>query len=136
MKRIGLGLIFAALFSFKAMAESAYSYFEWTWSYKDYLTAIEINAHNKHSSKKIYFDLVKIWFSDCSSKSGEPDRIYRVGRTIMPYSDKKMFVDASLGKGKRCAQPVVRFIEPKKYKPIKKKKKSWSQKTLDKIKGN
>ena len=100
MKRIALGIIVAVLFSFKAAAESPYSSLDYSWKYKDYLNSIEIKAYNKHSSKQIRFELIKIWFSDCDSKSGEADRIYRVNRTIPSYTDKTILVDANLGKGK------------------------------------
>ena len=133
MKRIALGIIVAVLFSFKAAAESPYSSLDYSWKYKDYLNSIEIKAYNKHSSKQIRFELIKIWFSDCDSKSGEADRIYRVNRTIPSYTDKTMLVDANLRKGKMCATTKLSFIEPRKWKPP--PKKSGSQKLLDKIIG-
>ena len=99
----------------------------------EFLNSIEIKAYNKHSSKQIRFELIKIWFSDCDAKSGDPDRIYRVGRIIPSYTDKTILVDANLTRGKKCATTKLSFVEPRKWKPP--PKKSGSQKLLDKIIG-
>tara|TARA_E500000331_G_scaffold233298_1_gene223516 strand:- start:477 stop:887 length:411 start_codon:yes stop_codon:yes gene_type:complete len=128
---------FIGIFFFKtASAESPYSSLDYSWGYKDYLGAIEIKAYNKHRSKQIRFEQIKIWFSDCSLKSGEPDRIYRSYKTINSYTDVKFYIDANLPKGKKCANTILSFVEPRTFKPIKPKPKSGSQKWLDKIRGN
>jgi len=95
-----------------------------------------LNTHNK-GSKDIYIDKVKIWFSTCSAKSGEPDRIYRIGRTNRSYTDLQSTVTTSWNhKGAYCYNIDSNFVKPRTIKSIKPKPKSGSQKWLDKIRGN
>ena len=132
-----LAICFVSIFISKAvLAESPYSFLDYEWSYKDYLNAIEIKAYNKHSSKQIRFEQIKIWFSNCSSKSGDPDRIYRTYRVINSYTDLKFYIDANLPRSAKCANTKLSFVEPRKFKPYTPPKKSAPQKWLDKIRGN
>ena len=101
---------------------------------------ITIRAYNSHPSKSLTVTKIKVWNNDCSniSTSTAGDRTYAINQIVRPLSDRKITVNAYLPriKGSRCSVIYHDMIEPKKYKPIKKKKKSWSQKTLDKIRGN
>jgi len=95
-----------------------------------------LNTHNK-GSKDIYIDKIKIWFSKCSNKTGNPDRIYRIGRTNRSYSDLQSTVTTSWNyKGSYCYNLDTNFVKPRTFKSIKPKPKSGAQKWLDKIRGN
>tara|TARA_Y100000590_G_C15496786_1_gene929977 strand:- start:509 stop:925 length:417 start_codon:yes stop_codon:yes gene_type:complete len=138
MRRI-LAIFFVGLLwcNGKAYAENVYDYLA-SDTKKSY-GSLYLYTNNKHASKKIKVSHVKIWFDTCSNSSNNPDRIYKVDRTVRPYEEiKYKLTDNFDHSGKYCRSVNAYFIKPVKYKytPYVPPKKSGAQKLLDKIRGN
>ena len=92
---------------------------------------LEVNIYNPNS-KSVRINSI-IYYKGCTKI-----RTYDLWKTVGAKSN--LAFNHATNKAFLKRIDSVNFgceiVEPKKYKPIKKKKKSWSQKTLDKIKGN
>ena len=147
MKRIGLSIIVAVLFTANAKAESVYDFLKKEYEYSRISNTLNIYAHNAHSSKRINVTKVEVMFSPCGGLNWDnPDRVYSINRTIAPQSDRHLAVDARFPSSakKRCMRLWAEFVTPRKIennnKAIdnlfkSKEQKSGSQKLLDKIIG-
>ena len=125
MKRI-LSLIFVSLLlSGNVYAENVYDYLETNLEKVGDSTLI-LNTHNKHKSKTIILDRIEIWFSECGSKSGTADRIYKINKRNKSYSDQRAVITYNFNhRGSYCSSVFAKFDEPYKKaqsKPVKTKK--------------
>ena len=139
MKRIGLSIIVAVLFTANAevFGEVTDGSLTTSWSYDRTYEMITIRAYNSHPSKSLNVTKIKVWNNACSniSTSSAGDRTYAINQIVRPLSDRKITVNAYLPriKGSRCSVIYHDMIDPRKWKPT--PKKSGSQKLLDKIIG-
>ena len=128
-----------------ANAESVYDFLKKEYEYNRYGNFLNIYAHNSHSSKTINVTKLEVMFQDCDYVSdgswNNPDRVFSVNRTVYPRSDNHIQVNARFPTSAktRCYRLWAEFKKksaPKKYVPLNTKKKSGSQKLLEKILGD
>ena len=142
MKKLLGILVLGLLWCSSSNAESPYDFLE-----KDIEREygyLYLDIHNKHGSKSLVIEKIKIWLSSCSNKSEEPDRIYGINGRVSPYSDRRFLVSSNFNYKKAlCYNVWAKFYEPPKtnttttYTPKKKeKKKTGAQKLLEKIFNN
>ena len=74
-KLLAILIIFFA--SSSLQAENVYDYLER--DTESLGSILYLKTHNK-GSKDIYIEKIKIWFTKCSNKSGDPNRIYAVNK--------------------------------------------------------
>ena len=138
MKKLLGIVVLGLLWCSSSNAESAYDFLE-----KDIEREygyLYLDTHNKHGSKSLVIEKIKIWFDSCTNKSGEPDRIYGINGRVSPYSDRRFLVSSNFNNdGALCYNVYAKFYKPPKtnntiiYTP---KKKSGAKKLLEKIFGN
>ena len=119
-------------------AESVYDFLEKDIERK-FDQYLYLYAHNKHGSKQILLKRIEIWYTSCSNKSGDANRIYAINRRVSPYSDLEVLVSSNFTyKRELCYLLYAKFYEPPKYEPVKIKpeKKSGAKKLLEKIIGD
>ena len=138
MKKIIIYITFIIATS-HANAESVYDFFDYSWKFDRTYDTVTINGYNKHPSKTIIVEKINIWNKSCAStntSTEEPYRIYRINKQIGSYQDRSMVINAKLPSGGKCANVDLSFKVYRTITPTQPKKKSGSQKFLEKILGN
>ena len=111
MKKLLTSVIFYLILCSNTFAENVYDFLEY--NIKENYGTLYLNSHNKHGSKTINLTKIQIWFSSCSNRSADPDRIYNISRKNKPYSDLSMVLSNSFDHdGSMCHVITAKFIEP------------------------
>ena len=112
MKKILSIIVLGLLWCNIGFAENVYDYLESNLKKTEGNTLI-LNTHNKHKSKTIILDRIEIWFSKCSSKSGIADRIYKIDKRNIPYSDQRAIITYNFNhRESYCSIVFAKFDEP------------------------
>ena len=146
MKRLALGLIAAYIFSSHVMAESVYDFLKREYKYDRPNSTQNIYAHNSHTSKRLRVTKFEVIFSTCAEATNwdKPDRVYVINKIISPGSDRHITLNARYPSSakKRCYRLWAEFVNlgnntsnNSGIEKILQKKKSGSQKLLEKIIG-